>query len=109
MQGDACDLPRDLGQFGCVLAANLICRLHKPYEFLNRLAGLVASKGILVITSPYTWLEQFTEKVCVLKRSSSNMMEKELKAMYCSDLKLIFLEVHEANVKNHIHFIVELV
>ncbi|XP_064603824.1 uncharacterized protein LOC135469204 [Liolophura sinensis] len=61
-QGDACDLPTSLGQFGCVLAANLICRLHKPFDFLARLPGLVAPGGILVITSPYTWLEQFTPK-----------------------------------------------
>lgn len=62
LQGDACDLPRGLGQFGCVLAANLICRLHSPFNFLKQLPGLVAPGGILVITSPYTWLEQFTDK-----------------------------------------------
>ncbi|WAR18730.1 hypothetical protein MAR_000568 [Mya arenaria] len=62
IQGDACDLPTNLGTFGCVLAANLICRLHSPFKFLNRLAGLVAPGGILVITSPYTWLTQFTDK-----------------------------------------------
>ncbi|KAK3591618.1 hypothetical protein CHS0354_013802 [Potamilus streckersoni] len=62
IKGDACSLPSDLGQFGCVLAANLICRLHSPMDFLERLPGLVASGGILVITSPYTWMEQFTDK-----------------------------------------------
>ncbi|XP_033733855.1 uncharacterized protein LOC117322994 [Pecten maximus] len=61
-QGDACDLARDLGQFGCVLAANLICRLHQPFNFLRRLKELVAPGGILVITSPYTWLQEFTDK-----------------------------------------------
>ncbi|KAL3872832.1 hypothetical protein ACJMK2_036027 [Sinanodonta woodiana] len=62
IKGDACNLPNDLGQFGCVLAANLICRLHSPMDFLERLPGLVAPGGILVITSPYTFMEQFTEK-----------------------------------------------
>ncbi|KAK3093012.1 hypothetical protein FSP39_010014 [Pinctada imbricata] len=61
-QGDACDLRHDLGSFGCVLAANLICRLHEPFHFLNRLTGLVAPGGILVITSPYTWLQEFTDR-----------------------------------------------
>lgn len=61
-QGDACDLRHDLGSFGCVLAANLICRLHAPYNFLRRLSDLVAPGGILIITSPYTWLEEFTDK-----------------------------------------------
>lgn len=62
MQGDACNLPSDLGHFGCILAANLIDRLHTPSDFLDRLPGLVAPNGIVVLTSPYTWLEQFTEK-----------------------------------------------
>ncbi|XP_013396303.1 uncharacterized protein LOC106163301 [Lingula anatina] len=61
-QGDACNLPVSLGQFGCVFAGNLICRLPNPYDFLNRLPTLVARGGILVITSPYTWLEEYTPK-----------------------------------------------
>ncbi|XP_051875016.1 uncharacterized protein LOC127572124 isoform X2 [Pristis pectinata] len=61
-QGDACNLPKDLGTFDCVLAGNLICRLPDPLAFLHRLPGLVAPGGILVITSPYTWLEEFTPK-----------------------------------------------
>ncbi|XP_020368585.2 uncharacterized protein LOC109913482 [Rhincodon typus] len=61
-QGDACNLSSDLGSFGCVLAANLICRLPDPFAFFHRLPELVAPGGILVITSPYTWLEEFTPK-----------------------------------------------
>jgi len=68
MQGDACNLPLDLGQFGCVLAANLIDRLRTPQNFLNRLGTLVAPGGILVITSPYTFLEEFTPKVSRIKQ-----------------------------------------
>ena len=62
-RADACDLPESLGQFGIVLAANLICRLHNPQAFLNLLPRLVASGGILVITAPYTWQEEFCDKV----------------------------------------------
>jgi len=61
--GDACNLPSDLGQFGCVLAANLICRLPNPYKFLDRLPSLVAPGGILVLTTPFSWSEEFTPKV----------------------------------------------
>ncbi|XP_022107872.1 uncharacterized protein LOC110988544 isoform X2 [Acanthaster planci] len=61
-QGDACNLPLDIGQFGCVVAANLTCRLPNPYDFLNRLPNLVAPGGILMLTTPCTWLEQFTPK-----------------------------------------------
>ncbi|XP_039254618.1 uncharacterized protein LOC120331587 [Styela clava] len=61
-QGDACNLPLDIGQFGCVLAANLICRLPDPKIFLLRLKNLVAQGGICVILSPYTFLHEYTPK-----------------------------------------------
>ncbi|XP_068731583.1 uncharacterized protein [Montipora capricornis] len=60
--GDACNLPSDLGQFGCLLASNLIERIPNPYQFLDRLPSLVAPGGTLVITSTYSWREQFTPK-----------------------------------------------
>jgi putative 4-mercaptohistidine N1-methyltranferase len=62
MQGDACNLSPDLGQFGCVLGANMVCRLPDPMVFLNRLRSLVVPGGIVVLVSPYTWLEQYTPK-----------------------------------------------
>ncbi len=61
-QGDAMNLPDDLGTFHVVLMANLIDRLTQPADCLTRLAGLVESGGQLIITSPYTWLEEFTPK-----------------------------------------------
>ncbi|PVD25862.1 hypothetical protein C0Q70_13526 [Pomacea canaliculata] len=61
-QGDACNLPQNLGQFGIVLAANLLCRLHHPRMFINSLKTLVARGGILVITGPYTWMPEYTDK-----------------------------------------------
>jgi putative 4-mercaptohistidine N1-methyltranferase len=59
-QGDAQALPEELGSFDVVLAANLIDRLTEPARFLARLPSLVRTDGQLVITSPYTWLEEFT-------------------------------------------------
>ncbi len=61
-QGDAQNLPEDLGDFDFVLAANLIDRLENPLTCLRRLPGLVRSGGRLVITSPYTWLAEFTPR-----------------------------------------------
>ncbi len=60
--GDAMDLRADLGQFEVVLMANLIDRLRQPRRCLERLPSLVKSGGQLVITSPYTWLEDFTPR-----------------------------------------------
>ena len=61
-QGDACNLRADLGTFDLVLMANLIDRLPDPAKCLARLPGLIPSGGWLVITSPYTWLEEFTAR-----------------------------------------------
>ena len=61
-RGDACDLRADLGTFDLVLMANLIDRLPDPAKCLARLPGLISSGGWLVITSPYTWLEEYTPR-----------------------------------------------
>jgi putative 4-mercaptohistidine N1-methyltranferase len=60
--GDAMNLPEELGSFDLVLAANLICRLPDPQRFLQRLPRLVNSGGQLLITTPFTWLEEFTSR-----------------------------------------------
>ena len=59
-QGDAMQLPEDLGSFDLVHAANLICRLTDPELLLQRLQSLVKSGGLLILTTPCTWLEDFT-------------------------------------------------
>ena len=59
-QGDATDLPADLGDFDLVHAANLICRLPDPARLLARLPSLVRPGGTLVLTTPCTWLGEFT-------------------------------------------------
>lgn len=60
--GDAMNLREDLGSFDRVHAANLVCRLPEPRRFLNRLPDLVKSGGELVLATPCTWLEEFTNK-----------------------------------------------
>ncbi len=60
MQGDAMNLPADLGTFDHVHAANLLCRLPDPEKLLRRLPGLVKFGGTLVLATPCTWLAEFT-------------------------------------------------
>ena len=60
--GDAMKLPEDLGGFDLVLAANLICRLPEPRVFLRRLPDLVNPGGQLLLTTPFTWLEEYTPR-----------------------------------------------
>lgn len=59
-QGDAMDLPESLGTFDLVHAANLICRLTEPLKFLSRLPSLLHTGGHLLLTTPCTWLAEFT-------------------------------------------------
>lgn len=61
-QGDAMSLRSDLGAFDVVLLANLIDRLHAPLRCLQRLSTLVKPGGQLIISSPYTWLEEYTPR-----------------------------------------------
>ena len=61
-QGDAQHLRSDVGKFDLVLACNLICRLPEPTLLLNRLSDLIKSGGQLFITSPFTWLEAYTQR-----------------------------------------------
>ncbi len=59
-QGDAMALRADLGVFDVVLMANLIDRLSHPARCLQQLSGLIRSGGQLVVTSPYTWMDDYT-------------------------------------------------
>ncbi|MEY3868904.1 MAG: hypothetical protein RLZZ338_2795 [Cyanobacteriota bacterium] len=64
-RADACAIPPYLVGFDAVLVSNLLCRLPSPKACLSRMGGargLVKLGGILVVISPYTWLEDFTPK-----------------------------------------------
>ena len=62
MQGDACNLKPLYCDYDLVFAGNLIDRLYNPSLFLDEIGSRVKPGGFLVITSPYTWLEEYTEK-----------------------------------------------
>jgi len=62
MQGDACNLKAIYSGYDLVFAGNLIDRLYDPGLFLEGIHSRVLSGGLLVLTSPYTWLEDYTPK-----------------------------------------------
>ena len=62
MQGDACNLKPIYQGYDLVLAANLIDRLYQPSLFLTTIQERMNPGGILMITSPYTWLEEHANK-----------------------------------------------
>ncbi len=61
-QGDACNLKPVLSGYDLVLAANLIDRLYSPRKFLGAIHARINEGGLLMIASPYTWLEEHTRK-----------------------------------------------
>ena len=62
MQGDACNLKSLYTGYDLVFAGNLVDRLYDPAMFLDAIGDRVLPGGLLVITSPYTWLEEYTPK-----------------------------------------------
>lgn len=61
-QADACNLKSIFNDYDLVLASNLIDRLPQPRKFLSMIHERIAPGGLLVIASPYSWSEQFTER-----------------------------------------------
>jgi 5-histidylcysteine sulfoxide synthase/putative 4-mercaptohistidine N1-methyltranferase len=61
-QGDACNLKPLLTNYDLILAANLIDRLYSPKKFLSHVHERLNIGGILLIASPYTWLEEHTKR-----------------------------------------------
>ena len=61
-QADACNLKAIHTGFDLVLATNLIDRLYSPRKFLATIRERINPGGLLIIASPYSWSEEFTEK-----------------------------------------------
>jgi 5-histidylcysteine sulfoxide synthase/putative 4-mercaptohistidine N1-methyltranferase len=64
IQLDACapTLPADEASCDLVCGFNLIDRLPDPKAFLDEAGRRLRPGGLMVISSPYTWLESFTPK-----------------------------------------------
>jgi len=62
VQGDACNLKPQAELYDLVFAANLLDRLREPACFLKDIAPMIRSGGLLMLSSPYTWQEDYTPK-----------------------------------------------
>ena len=62
MQGDACNLVDKYTDYNLVFAGNLLDRLYDPAKFLTLIKKRIKPGGLLILTSPYTWLEDFTPR-----------------------------------------------
>lgn len=61
-QGDACKLGAEHTGYDLIFAGNLIDRVNNPTEFLNDMPKRIVPGGLLVISSPYTLLTEYTPK-----------------------------------------------
>jgi len=67
-QGDACALSEyadgkeGFGTFDGAILANLLCRLPNPMACLNAMPKIINKGGVVVIVTPFTWLEEFTPR-----------------------------------------------
>ncbi|PHO10980.1 methyltransferase [Malaciobacter canalis] len=62
MQGDACNLKTLYTGYDLIFCSNLIDRLYYPQKFLDDIPNRINEGGLLVLLSPYTWLEDYTPK-----------------------------------------------
>ena len=62
MQGDACNLIEKFAAYDLIFASNLLDRLYDPAMFLQRARERLLPGGLLVLASPYTWLEEYTPR-----------------------------------------------
>lgn len=60
--GDACQLGAEHQNYDLIFAGNLIDRLQAPGAFLAGIHERLAVGGTLVISSPYTLMEEFTPR-----------------------------------------------
>ena len=61
-QADAANLKPEFTGYNLIFAGNLIDRMVNPKRFLTTIHQRLETGGLLIITSPYTWLKQFTKK-----------------------------------------------
>ena len=61
-QGDACNLKEVFTGYDLILAANLIDRLYSPAKFLLSIHERINAGGLLMLTTPCTWLEEHTPR-----------------------------------------------
>ncbi len=92
-QGDACNLKPLFSGYDLILAANLIDRLYEPGKLLNLIHARINIGGLLMITSPYTWLAEHTKRefwIGGFKRDGENFTTLDgLKEMLGKHFRLV--------------------
>ena len=61
-QGDACNLKPQYKGYDLIFMGNLIDRVYSPRKVLEDMSHRLNRGGLLIIASPFTWLEEYTER-----------------------------------------------
>ena len=61
-QGDACNLKPQFTGYDLIFMGNLIDRVYSPRKVLSDMAMRLNKGGLLIVASPFTWLEEYTER-----------------------------------------------
>lgn len=93
-QGDACNLDPSLGQFEIILASNLLCRLPSPRKFLDDVSNFLTPAGHLVLVSPYSWLQEYTDEKEWIGASPGNSDSFSALQSYTEKLPLKLVREH---------------
>ncbi len=101
-QGDACNLKEHFSGYDLLLATNLIDRLYNPMLFLDDVAERLNEGGLLILTSPYTWLEEYTKKELWL----GGYMEDGVEVSTLDGLKFALAESFELVATEDVPFVI---
>ena len=91
MQGDACNLKPQYTGYDLIFMGNLLDRVYSPRKLLETVTERLNTGGILVVSSPFTWLTDYTERDEWLggykedtgeTLSSTDALENQLKAHF---------------------------
>jgi len=96
-QGDATDMQASLGKFDLILASNLLCRLPRPALFLDRVGDFLNPGGVLLLVSPYSWLDEYTPVADWLGAKDGQHSYDAIQA-YVKDKKLPLVQTHQEDI-----------
>jgi 5-histidylcysteine sulfoxide synthase/putative 4-mercaptohistidine N1-methyltranferase len=108
IQGDACAVSPDQRNFDAVLMANLLCRLPNPQACLEQMwaeSSLLKPGGLLLMVSPYTWMQKFTARdkwfggyvdesgaACFSEKAIKELLAAHFELLHTEDIPLVIRE-----------------
>ena len=91
-----------VGSFDLIIGTNLMCRLPSPRAFLKSVSQFLNPGGMLILVSPYSWLEEYTAKEewigAQTKESGKNLDSYEQLTSFMKSTSPSMIIVHRENV-----------